>query len=577
MKSKLLLSLLLSASLLCGCEGMSAITTESGEGSTTEAVSVDMGFVENSSDMFTDRDRKDEFDVSQCVTVELKGDTAISDSSYVQVDGSTVTLTGDASYYVTGSLTNGMLIVNPPDTAKIQIVFEDVSIHSETSAALYILTGDKVFLTLAKGSENSLSNGGSFVAIDENNIDAALFSKQDLTINGEGRLTVSSPAGHGIVSKDDLVITDGVFEISAASHCLSANDSVRVVKGTFSLNAGKDGIQADNSDDTEKGFVYLESGTFDICSDGDGISASAYVQILDGCYEIVSGGGSGTSSGEESMKGIKAAGSIAISGGKFSINSADDALHSNTSIVVTDGTFTVSTGDDGFHADETLSISGGIIDISKSYEGLEALDIVVSGGDIKLYASDDGLNAAGGSDSSGFGGGFGGGDRFGGGRPGGGGGGRPGGNGGGMSSGDGSVLISGGTLYINASGDGIDANGTLSITGGHTTVCGPTRGDTAILDYDVSGVISGGTFVGTGASGGMAQTFSNSQQGVLAVTVGSQSAGVSITLQDASGNTLLTYAPDLSYGLVILSTPDMKKGETYTVTVGSQSASFKAS
>ncbi|MBQ8324386.1 MAG: carbohydrate-binding domain-containing protein [Clostridia bacterium] len=583
MKFKLL-SLLLLVSLLCGCNEMSAVTTESGEGSVTETVSVDMSFAENSSDMFTDRDKEDTFDESQCITVELKGNTAVSDSSYVRVDGSKITLTGDASYYVTGNLTNGMLIVDPPDTAKIQIVFDGVSIHSETSAALYIVNGDKIFLTLAEGSENTLSNGGSFEAIDENNIDAALFSKQDLTLNGEGKLTVSSPAGHGIVSKDDLVIIGGSYEITAASHGLSANDSIRVAEAVLNVEAGKDGMQADNSDDTEKGFVYLESGSFHINSSGDGISASAYVQIPGGDYKIASGGGSGNASGTESMKGIKASGSIAVSGGTFEIDSADDAVHSNTSIVMTGGSFTISTGDDGFHADETLSVSGGKIDIKKSYEGLEALNIAVSGGDIRLYATDDGLNAAGGNDSSGFGGGFGGGDQFGGGRPGGGGhgggrpgGGGPGGPGGGMSAGDGSILISGGTLYINASGDGIDANGTLSITGGHTTVCGPTRGDTATLDYDVSAVISGGTFIGTGASGGMAQTFSNSEQGVIAVNVGNQGAGTSITLQDASGNTLFSYAPELSFGVVILSSPKLKKGETYTITVGSETASFQAS
>lgn len=558
---------------------MSALPTGDVSSELPEVVSVDISFAQNSSDMFTDRDHEYDYDTEECITVRLEGDTAIASSDAVKIQGGTVTLTEDSSYYITGTLENGMLIVNPPDTAKMQIVFDNVSIHSETSAALYILSGDKVFLTLADGSENVLSSGETFVSIDENNIDGALFSKQDLTINGEGTLTVTSPAGHGIVSKDDLVLTGGSFDISCASHGLSANDSIRITNSTFSIKAGKDGIQADNEDDPEKGFVYLESGSFNIQAGGDGISASNYLQILSGDYEITAGGGAGTSSSSESMKGLKAAGSMALSGGVFRINSADDAVHSNTSIVMIAGEFTIATGDDGFHADETLSISGGKIDISKSYEGLEALDIAISGGEIKLYATDDGLNAAGGNDSSGFGGGFGGGDGFGGdrGMPGGGRPGGPGGNGGGMSSGNGSILISGGTLYINASGDGIDANGTLSITGGYTTVCGPTRGDTAILDYDKTAEITGGTFIGTGASGGMAQTFSGSDQGVIAVTVGNQTADTAILLQDEKGNTLFSYTPELSFGLVILSSPDMAKGETYTITVGSQSASFEAS
>jgi hypothetical protein len=132
------------------------------------------------------------------------------------------------------------------------------------------------------------------------------------------------------------------------------------------------------------------------------------------------------------------------------------------------------------------------------------------------------------------------------------------------------------SLYIQASGDGIDANGTLEITGGHVTVCGPTQGDTATLDYDVSGSITGGTFIGTGASGMMAQSFSHNTQGLLAVSVGSCPAGTAITLCDASGNTLISHTPQLSFAVVILSCPDMVSGQTYTITVGDRSASFAA-
>lgn len=196
----------------------------------------------------------------------------------------------------------------------------------------------------------------------------------------------------------------------------------------------------------------------------------------------------------------------------------------------------------------------------------------MEGGDITLVASDDGLNAAGGTDSSGTTGGRDG--RFGGG-PGGNGGGT-GGNGGGMSSSsDGSIVISGGSLQINASGDGIDANGSVTISGGYTVVTGPTQGDTATLDYDVSAVITGGTFIGTGASG-MAQTFSDSEQGVVSVSTGSQSAGTAVTLADQEGNTLITRTPEESFQVVILSSPDLVSGETYTVTVGKASAEVEA-
>ena len=259
-----------------------------------------------------------------------------------------------------------------------------------------------------------------------------------------------------------------------------------------------------------------------------------------------------------SIKAIKAGAALSINGGSFTIDSADDSVHSNASITVSGGTFQIASGDDAFHADETLTISDGTIDITKSYEGLEGLHVNVSGGDIKLVASDDGLNAAGGTDSSGIGGPRGG-DMFGG---------R--GGMGGNSSSNGSIVISGGKLYVNSSGDGMDANGTLEISGGYTIVVGPTRGDTATLDYDVSATISGGTFIGTGASS-MAQTFSDSSQGVIAINAGTQSAGTKITLTDSKGNTLISHQPELDFSVVIISSPDVKTNNSYTISVGSAS------
>jgi len=477
-------------------------------------------------------------------------------------------------------------------------VLNGVDITSKTSAPLYILEADKVFLTLADGTENTLSNGGTFTAIDENNIDAAIFSKQDLTLNGSGNLTVTSPAGHGIVCKDDLVFTSGTYIVNSASHGLDANDSVRITGETnITIDAGKDGIHCENSDDTNLGFIYISNGTMNIEAEGDGIAAGAYVQIENGIFDLLVGGGSvngasassgnyggfmgggghgGMRTGESqstttttdenstSMKGIKAANSLLINGGTFHIDSADDSIHSDVSVTINGGTFEIASGDDAIHAEDTLTITAGTINISKSYEGLEALHVDVQGGDIKLVASDDGLNAAGGTDGSGMTGGRDG--MFGG----------KGGMGGGISSGNGSIVISGGNLYVNASGDGLDANGTLEISGGYTVVVGPTQGDTATLDYDKSAVITGGTFIGTGAAS-MAQTFSDSEQGVFAVSVGNQAAGTDIVLKDKSGNTIIEFTPELNFAVVILSSPDIISGETYTITVGTQSGEFQAS
>lgn len=592
-------ALLILLGTLTGCGERTTTGTDGGTNSTDTsdgtADPVEVDFSQADADMFTDRDYQTDYEENGSVFIQLNGSSASASSDSVQISGTTLTITEEATYILSGTLDDGMIIVNAPDTAKLQLVLDGVNIHCETSAPLYILEADKVFVTLADGTENTLSNGGTFTAIDENNIDAVIFSKQDLTLNGSGSLTINSPAGHGIVSKDDLVLTGGTFTVNAASHGLDANDSVRITGETsITVDSGKDGIHAENNDDTSLGFIYISSGTMKIESEGDGISAGAYMQIEGGTIEVLAGGGSenGTKESSDSwggfqgggrpgqspaasttasddsstsMKGLKSAAEMLISDGSFTINSADDSVHSNASITVNGGIFEIASGDDAVHADETLTITAGTIHITESYEGLEAVHIKVQGGDISLVASDDGLNAAGGTDSSGTTGGRDG--MFGGG---------PGGGGGMSSSSNGSITISGGTLHINASGDGIDANGSLTISGGYTVVVGPTQGDTATLDYDTTAMITGGTFIGTGASG-MAQTFSDSEQGVVAVSVGNQSAGTTVTLTDQNGNALLSVTPELSFAVVILSSPDIVSGETYTITVGSVSGEFEAS
>lgn len=590
--------------LLSGCGNVD--TDNSSEDNTADASesAADADFAEADADMFTDRDYDTDYDEDGSVLIRLNGSTAEASSDSVRISGGTITITEEATYIISGSLDDGMIIVDAPDTAKLQMVLDGADINSETSAPLYILEADKVFVTLAEGSENRLSNGGSFTAIDENNIDSVIFSKQDLTLNGSGSLTVTSPAGHGIVSKDDLVITSGAYVITSASHALDANDSVRITGETsITADAGKDGIHAENNDDASLGFVYISGGTLDIETEGDGVSAGAYMQIENGTFQVSAGGGSvnGTKESSDSwgdfmggrgpgqpgqpgmqeettdtsddsstsMKGLKSTGDMRISNGSFTIDSADDSVHSNASVTVNGGTFEIASGDDAFHADETLTITAGTVNITECYEGLEALQVDVQGGEITLVASDDGLNAAGGTDSSGTEGGR---DAmFGGGGPGGMGGGP-----GESSSSNGSITISGGTLYINASGDGIDANGSLTISGGYTVVVGPTQGDTATLDYDTSAVITGGTFIGTGASG-MAQTFSDSEQGVIAVSAGNQDAGTEITVVDKNGNTVISWTPELSFNVIIVSSPDIVSGETYTITAGTVSGEIEAS
>ena len=552
-------------------------TTTSDDDSSSQTVS-NISSV-STSEMFTDRDMEIGYDEDTSAFITLSGDSISCQSNAVQISGSVATITEEGTYILSGSLEDGTIIVDAEDTDKIQLVLNGVEITSSTSAAIYVREADKVFITTASGTENLLANGGEYVAIDDNNIDAAIFSKADLTLNGAGTLTINAAAGHGIVSKDDLVLTSGTYEITAASHGLSGKDSVRVASGTYTITSGKDGIHAENADDTSLGFLYIANGTFEIHAQGDGMSAGTYLLIEDGEFSVEAGGGSenastqsntqdfapgrqwetttvDTSDDTTSTKGLKAVTDLTVNSGTFAIDSADDSLHSNGDLTILGGEFTISSGDDGIHADSAVSISDGTIQISQSYEGIEGLSIAIDGGDISLVASDDGLNAAGGNDSSGFGGR--GGDIF--------------------ASTDGAMItISSGTLHVNASGDGIDSNGDLIITGGETYVSGPTDSGNGALDYAGEAVISGGTFVAAGSSG-MAQNFSSSStQGVMMVTVNSASAGSTISLSDSSGNELVSWQADKAYTSVIISCPQITQGETYTLTTGSNSTEITMS
>lgn len=502
MKRKVVLAFLLTGALvLSGCSKTNnSNETSSGSTSTdSSAQGIDV------SNMFSDRDKEIGYDEENSTGIKLSDDSTTCDSDAVQISGNTVTIIDEGTYILSGTLTDGMVIVDAEDTDKVQLVLDGVDITSAESAAIYVREADKVFITTASDSQNTLTNGGTYTAIDDNNIDAAIFSKSDLTLNGAGSLTITAKAGHGVVSKDDLVLTSGTYQIDAASHGLSGKDSVRIASGSYTIVSGKDGIHAENADDTSLGFVYLADGTFDITSDGDGISAGNWLQADGGVYTVKAGGGSenvqksdgewqfgpgqkteSTDTTEEdtvSMKAIKAAGELILKGGKYSLDSADDTIHSNANITISDGEFTLASGDDGIHADSATTISGGTIDITESYEGIEGLSI--------------------------------------------------------------------------------------DITGGETYVSGPTNDGNSALDYNGTGTVTGGIFIAAGSSGMAENFGDSSTQGVMMVTVNSQAAGSAVSLSDSSGNELVSWTPEKEYTSVIISCPEITTGQEYTLTTGS--------
>lgn len=442
---------------------------------TTAVTSTNTTSLPEAADMFTDRDKEVGYDESSDILIQLNGTSASSEADSVQIEGSTVTITDEGTYILSGILENGSIVIEAEDSDKIHLVFNGLSISNASSAALYVKQADKVFVTLAPATENTLSTTGEFAAIDDNNIDSVIFSKDDLTLNGAGSLSISCDYGHGIVSKDDLVITGGTYDMDVSGHGLSGKDSVRILDGTFTITAGEDAIHGDNDEDDTLGYVYVAGGTFEI-----------------------------------------------------------------------------NAGDDGMHASFAMVIDGGNINIAESYEGIEGKSIDINGGSISLKSSDDGLNAAGGNDGSGMAG-----DWF-------------------SASGDNYIRITGGTLYVNASGDGIDSNGSLYVSGGETYVSGPSNSGNGSLDYNGEAQITGGIFVAAGASG-MAQNFgSSSTQGAMLVDLSSfQNAGTIVELTDAQGNVLAGFTAQNSYSCVVVSCPEIAEGSTYTLQAGTETVSVE--
>lgn len=537
----------------------------------------------------TDQDAS--YDESSATKISLSGSSAsISGDGASEKDG-TITIQQEGTYVVTGTLNDGRIVVQAADTHKVHIVLKGASIYCADHAALFIKQADKVFLTLADGSENTLGSGSSYHLSDEDsNVDGVIFSRADLTLNGSGKLTVNAKYKHAIVSKDDLIVTGGAYAITAGNGGgLYGKDCVKITNGTFTIQSGTDGIQASNVEQADRGYVYISGGALNITAGTDGIQADTVLRIDGGTFQITSGGGSANASTDQkgnenpgwgmwgpgskeetaktedptdtsdSAKGLKAGVSLSVRGGTFTIDSSDDSVHCNGTVTITGGTFALSSGDDGVHAGDALLIQNGTIAISQSYEGLEGLNVTISGGKIQLTASDDGINSAGGSDTA---------DQ-----------GRPGQNQFNVSE-DSDLFIKmiGGSVTVDAGGDGLDSNGNLIIEGGSVLVSGSANNGNGALDYEGTAKITGGTVVAAGMSG-MAQGFSDSssQYSILHNFSTTLSESDAITLKDSDGNTLVTYTPAKAYQSVVVSCPDMEKGQTYTLSAGSQSEALTLS
>lgn len=561
-------------------------------------------------------------------SITLSPDGSTSTDASVRIDGQTVTIIQTGTYQIAGTLDDGALIVESAENAKITLVLGGVSIKNSTGAAIQIATADDVTIELSEDTTNVLQSGEEVdiatATESEEASGGALQSKVDLKIKGKGSLTVLGYLNNGIHCTKDLKIKNGNISVTALGHGIKGKNSVTVSGGTVTVTSGKDGITSDETENEEKGFVTIEDGEIIITSVGDGVSAETTLTVTGGVISIISGGGSANAQQKTdnmrgwwdfdnsasddnsvSCKGLKAGKALVISGGSITIDAQDDTLHTNGDMTISGGECILSTGDDGAHAALSLTVLDGKITVLTSYEGLEANQITLAGGELDITATDDGINANGGSD--GFSGGFGGG--FGGGRGGMGGsfGGRR--NDTNNQSGDMTppdnnnmtppdnnnmqtppddttdkqplLLITGGKITVNADGDGLDSNGNLRVEGGDITINGPANGGNGAIDIGTEnggvGFISGGTLIALGTSS-MAENFgSTSTQCAFLVTMNSFGAGETITITDSQGNVLYTGVTVKSANSVVFSSADLVVGETYTVTIGSNSATVTQS
>lgn len=505
------------------------------------------------------------WDEAAATMITLEGESITVNGGGAAAKASILTITKAGTYVVSGTLANGQINIAAASTDTVWLVLKDAHVANQTGAAIYASQCRKLIVTLAEATSNSLTDGGAnYLYEDTANEEpnAALFSKDDLTINGNGSLTVNAGFNNGIGTKDHLLIVSGNITVTAANHGLRGNDSLTLLAGDLRITAGKDGMQTNNAEEAGKGYILIEGGKVAIASAYDGIQAEQLLIIRGGEFDITAGGGSAkpaatatttaatattaadaSATSSDSFKGIKTGGDMEISGGSFAIDSKDDSIHANGSIAISGGDFILRTGDDGIHADGDLTISGGKIGVEQSYEGLEANNINISAGSISIVSSDDGLNAAGGSDGNGEGGPFGRDSFFGGGVH--------------------SITVSGGELTIFAGGDGFDSNGSIAISGGKIISIIDSRANGA-MDCDGAFTLTGGTLIYGGTETGNLPGADSTQSYVYVTGI---AAGSEITVKK-EGKTLISFTLPVNCQTLALSSPDIAKDQSYEVYSG---------
>ena len=462
-------------------------------------------------------------------TITLSDSGISCDGKGAEAEGSTLKITEAGDYLISGELSDGRICIEADENSEVRLILSGVSISSSTSSAISAENGASVTLLLADGASNTFSDTSGYAEDDK--CDACIYAKGSLTISGAGSLDVTGNADHGIHSKGTVTIESGNISVTSANDGIKGKDAVNISDGTISVTSAGDAICANNSDEG-MGTIDISGGEFTIVSGGGAANAPVKKNEPFGRSDA-------SDEDSTSSKGIKSQGNLTITGGKFTMDCCDDSFHSSSDLTVSGGEFAIATGDDAFHADNALVMDSGKGEISKCYEGFEGMTVTVNGGEWSITASDDGINAADGSSS----------------------GGQP------FAANENTYIeINGGTVYVNADGDGIDTNGNFTINGGIVSVDGPTTGADGALDFDGTGIVNGGTLYAAGSSA-MAQTpADSSEQYTLALFFTSaREGGTKITLKNSDSSEIFSCTPSKNYETLVISSAELAENSKITV------------
>lgn len=483
---------------------------------------------------------------AEIVPITFIGSTITSNSAALSINDNTLSINAGGTYSLSGTLTNGQIVLNADSEAIIKIILNNVNITSQSTAPIFVKNAKKVIIISPLNTNNIITDGASYIQEDPINDEpnSTIFSKSDLTIYGSGSLKINSNYKDGISSKDGLILKDINLQVTSKDDALRGKDYIVIKDGSMNLKAGGDGLKSDNDIDSDRGFIFIEKGNIDITSKGDALSAKNKIDILSCEFKAVTGNGSDIKVEDgKSAKGFKSSKGIVIQDGIFNINSSDDAMNANSYIYINNGIFDLASADDAMFADNQIKINNGIFKISKSAEGIESPVITINNGVLDIYSKNDCINTSYGN----------GGEVY-----------------------DASCLyINGGKLNINpVIGDGLDSNGDIIMTGGSVIIHGPVLAPEVAVDYNGKYDISGGVLIATGPnSGQMIQAVSNtsSLNSVLISSNTLTSNSPLIHIENANGNNVITFKALKNMYYILLASSEIKTGSDYNLFIGGTS------